>query len=197
MTSGRKVLRLGLMACLSATGLAVPSAGSTPAQASPDEQGVWELERAYWRYVQDDDLRAYRGLWHENFLGWPSVSDAPVQKEHITDWITSQTSKGLRFKTIEFKPAPIRITGGIGMACYWVTYAWLDKDGKGEARTIRVTHAWHKDGGPWQIIGGMSMPEVGTETVARWGHARASDSPPGPAAYNAPSLAVLSVARGG
>jgi len=39
------------------------------------------------------------------------------------------------------------------------TYKWLDKNGKGDARTIRVTHTWRKQGKTWQIIGGMSMLE--------------------------------------
>ncbi len=46
------------------------------------------------------------------------------------------------------------------MLYYWLTYAWLDKDGKGAHHTLRVTHTWLKDGKDWRIIGGMSMPEA-------------------------------------
>ncbi|PYK11449.1 MAG: hypothetical protein DME61_00680 [Verrucomicrobia bacterium] len=63
-----------------------------------DEQTLWHLERAYWQYVENNDLSTYTNLWHEDFLGWPSISSVPVRKDHITDWITSQTSKGLTFK---------------------------------------------------------------------------------------------------
>ena len=80
--------------------------------------------------MQSNDLKSYVLLWHEAFLGWPSVSATPVSKEHITDWITAQTTKGWRFQTVEVKPA-----------------------------AIRITHAWRRDGKGWQIIGGMSMPE--------------------------------------
>jgi len=132
------------------------------AQTSKDEQTVWNLERAYWRYVQDNDLSAYSNLWHKDFLGWPSVTAAPVRKDHITDWITAQTSKSLVFKTGEFKPAAIQVTGDVAMVCYWITFKWLDKDGNGTARTLRITHAWLKTGNDWQIIGGMSMPEPET-----------------------------------
>src|SRR5207248_3626711 len=72
---------------------------TSPSQASGDEQTLWNLERAYWRYVEHNDLAAYSDLWHKDFLGWPSVSSAPVRKDHITDWVTSQTAKGLAFKT--------------------------------------------------------------------------------------------------
>ena len=67
------------------------------AEESADEQALWKLEHDYWHYVQENDLAAYSTLWHERFLGWPSVSPVPVHKDHITDWITSQTSKGLKF----------------------------------------------------------------------------------------------------
>lgn len=133
-----------------------------PSQESEDEQTLWNLERAYWRYVQDNDLSAYSGLWHKDFLGWPSVSAAPVRKDHITDWITSQTNNGLTFKTGEFKPAAMQVTRDVGVACYWITFNWLDKDGNGMANTIRITHAWLRTGNDWCIIGGMSMPEPDT-----------------------------------
>jgi uncharacterized protein DUF4440 len=104
--------------------------------------------------------RPYSTLLNKDFLGWPSVSAAPVRKDHITDWITSQTSKGLTFKTVELKPAAVQVTGDIAMVCYWITLRWVDKEGKGPSQTVRITHAWRKTADEWQIIGGMSMPEA-------------------------------------
>jgi ketosteroid isomerase-like protein len=126
---------------------------------SGDEQTLWNLEHAYWQYVEKNDLAAYSNLWHKDFLGWPSVSSAPVRKDHIIDWITSQTSKGLAFKAGELKPAEIQVTGDVAFTCYWITLSWVDKDGKGAPHTFRITHAWLRSGKDWQIIGGMSMPE--------------------------------------
>ena len=128
-------------------------------EMSADEQALWALERAYWHYVEKNDLAAYSNLWHQDFLGWPSVSSAPVRKDHITDWITSQTSKDLAFKAGEFKLAGIQVTGDVAFACYWITFKWVDKDGKEAAHTLRITHAWLRSGKDWRIIGGMSMPE--------------------------------------
>ena len=153
---------LGVIPFLLIGALAVSSRGTTQPQASEDEQTLWNLEHAYWRYVQDNDLPSYSNLWHNDFLGWPSVSAAPVRKDHITDWITSQTSKGLAFKSGEFKPAAMQITGDVAMACYWITLQWLDKEGHGTAQAIRITHAWLRTGKDWRIIGGMSMPEPET-----------------------------------
>lgn len=157
----RRAFVLGVLVCLLAGAAAIASAET--AQASADEQAVWHLEHAYWSYVQANNLGAYSDLWHKDFLGWPSSSAAPVRKDHITDWITSQTAKGMALKSLDFKPASIQVTGDIVVACYWITFQWLDKDGKGDTHTLRITHTWLRDGidkdKNWRIIGGMSMPE--------------------------------------
>jgi ketosteroid isomerase-like protein len=153
--------RIGVMMLFLLAPLAVvPFSRTTQAQASGTEEALWKLEHTYWDYVQRNDLPSYLGLWDKDFLGWPAVSATPVHKDHITDWITSQTGKGLRFKSVEFKPAAIQVNGEVAVTCYWMTYQWLDKDGKGATHTLRVTHTLIKDGKDWHIIGGMSMPEA-------------------------------------
>lgn len=158
MLNGR---RSSLFPFLSATLLVVSLQATTQSQTSEKEQALWKLEHTYWNYVQDNDLPAYLGLWHKDFLGWPSVSAAPVRKDHITDWITAQTNRGLAFKIVEFKPAAIQVSGDVAVTCYWITYEWLDKEGNGTAHTTRITHTLFRDGKDWHIIGGMSMPDGG------------------------------------
>src|SRR5579883_1211362 len=62
---------------------------SNGAPLPSEAQILWNFEHTYWQYVEENDLTAYRKLWHKDFLGWPYVSEAPVHKDHITDWITS------------------------------------------------------------------------------------------------------------
>jgi ketosteroid isomerase-like protein len=160
MPKYRLVFALCTVACLFVGTFAVISIAKNQSKASESEQALWNLEHEYWRHVQDNDLPAYLTLWHQDFLGWPLVSAAPVRKDHITDWIASQTSKGLHFNAGELRPAAIHVTGDIAVAYYWMTYSWQDKDGKGDSRTTRVTHTWLKEGNVWRIIGGMSMQET-------------------------------------
>jgi len=156
-------MRLCVLFCwaclLGSAGHSFSSELTSPSQGSGDERAIWDLEHAYWHYVENNDLAAYSNLWHKDFLGWPSVSSAPVRKDHITDWITSQTTKGLRFNTGDFKPAALQVTGDVAFACYWITFKWVDKDGNGAPHTLRITHAWVRSGQDWRIIAGMSMPE--------------------------------------
>ena len=125
-----------------------------------NEQAIWDLEHSYWRYVQENNLSAYLSLWHKDFLGWPFVNEAPVRKDHITDWITSRTTKGLAFRLVALKLAGIQISGDLAVVCYWVKTQWADKAGASTDVNLRVMHTWVKAADGWQIVGGMSMPEA-------------------------------------
>jgi ketosteroid isomerase-like protein len=89
------------------------------AQGSTKEEAqVWNLEKAYWDYVKANDVDKYRALWHEDFLGWPFVSSAPVRKDHITDWITSNTSKGVKLRFYSIEQLAIHVTGNVAIDHY-------------------------------------------------------------------------------
>ena len=124
-----------------------------------DEAQVWNLEKAYWEYVKANDLEKYRALWHEDFLGWPFVSSAPVRKDHITDWITLNTSKGVKLQSYSIEQLAIQVTGDIAINHYRIKANWATKE-EVEARkdALRITHTWIRTHGSWQIVGGMSAP---------------------------------------
>ena len=132
------------------------------AQQSPEEEAVWKLEHSYWEDVKAVDLASYRDLWHPNFVGWPFVSAQPARKDHITDWITANTEKGLHLESYSLKPAASQATENLVVIHYWVTGAWTDKNHHGEPHTLRITHTWIRVGKGWQIIAGMSAPEPET-----------------------------------
>lgn len=127
--------------------------------SAKEEAQVWQLEKAYWEYVKANELGKYRALWHENFLGWPFVSTAPVQKDHITDWITANTSKGIALQSFSIEQLAIEVTGDIAVNYYRINATWANGAGA-EVRTerLRITHTWTRTHGAWQIIGGMSAP---------------------------------------
>ena len=127
--------------------------------SAKDEAQIWNLEKAYWDYVKANDLEKYRTLWHENFLGWPFVSPSPVGKEHITDWITANTSKGLKLQSYAIEQLGIHVSGDVAIDHYRMKANWSNGEGA-QARTdaFRVTHTWIRTNGTWQIIGGMSAP---------------------------------------
>src|SRR5436190_22523560 len=127
--------------------------------SAKDETQVWELEKAYWEYAKANDLEKYRGLWHEDFVGWPTSSSTPMRKDHITDWITRNTSKGVKMQSYAIEQSAIQVTGDIAIDHY---RGKIDRAGPGltESNTevVRITHTWLRADGSWQIIGGMSAP---------------------------------------
>jgi len=127
--------------------------------AANDGAQVWELEKAYWEYVKVNDLEKYRALWHEDFLGWPSFSSTPLRKDHITDWITRNTSEGVKLQSYAIEQLGIQLTGDIAINHYRVKMVWSGP-GPTESKTevLRITHTWLKSHGSWRIIGGMSAP---------------------------------------
>lgn len=142
---------IGFLAVLAAAALAQDSTG--------DEKEIWTQEKAYWEYVKANDLEKYRALWHENFLGWPYVSSSPVRKDQITDWITANTSKGVKLQSYAIEQLAIQVTGDIAINYYRINLSWATSEGV-EARkdALRITHTWTRAHGTWQILGGMSAP---------------------------------------
>ena len=124
------------------------------------EQEIWNLEKSYWEYVKANDLQRYRALWHDDFVGWPFVSAAPVQKDHITDWITNNISKGLKLRSYSIEQLAVRITGDVAIDHYRIKVNWASSDTDEVVRTdaMRITHTWIETNGTWQILGGMSAP---------------------------------------
>jgi len=124
-----------------------------------EEAQIWQLEKAYWEYVKANDLEKYRALWHADFVGWPFVSPAPVRKDHVTNWITANTSKGISLQSYSIEQLAIQATADIAVNYYRISLTWANSAGA-EFRTdkMRITHTWIRTHDTWQIIGGLSSP---------------------------------------
>ena len=139
--------------------LLVMLAAAIGKEAGNDEAQVWSLEKSYWEYVKASDLESYRALWHENFLGWPYVSVLPVRKDHITDWITVNTSKGVKLQSYSIEQLAIQVTGNIAANHYRIKMTWSGpKSTDTKTETFRIHHSWLRRGDTWQILAGMSAP---------------------------------------
>lgn len=123
-----------------------------------DRDKVWALEHDYWRFVQAGDMKSYRALWHENFVGWPDSSPQPARKAHVTDWYDNVVKNGQTLQSWELEPMEFQLTTPVAVTHYRMHCVWVDKNGKTEAETFRVHHTWLRVGNGWQIIAGMSAP---------------------------------------
>ena len=142
---------------------ALTAAAVFAADLTKDEAQIWNLEKAYWEYVKINDLEKYGALWHDDFVGWPFVSPAPVRKGHITDWITNNTSKGLKLRSYSIEQLAVQVTGDVAVDHYRIKLNWTRGDTSEVVRTdaMRITHTWIRTDRTWQILGGMSAPVNG------------------------------------
>lgn len=128
----------------------------TPAQEwSETEQEIWKNEKAYLEFRQKGDLEAMAEMWHENFVGWPSWAEQPVNKEFAVAAIKERLSHA-KLVSFELKPAAIEVFGNVAINHYFVSGVWQDSEGNEVRTTTRITHTWMKQDGKWKIIGGMS-----------------------------------------
>ena len=122
---------------------------------TPVEAEIWELERAYLRHLQTEDLAGLAEFWHEAFIGWPSHAAEPV------DRATSEASISTLLETVQilsfdFHPLMIRVIGDLAVVQYLVDLDTEDADGSRSSSSFRITHTWLEEEGRWRIVGGMS-----------------------------------------
>ena len=124
-----------------------------------DEAQVWNLEKGYWEYVKANDLEKYRALWHDDFVGWPLFSSAPVRKDQVTGWITANMSRGVKLQSFSIEQLAIQVIHDTAIVHYRIKMVWAGP-GPTESNTeiLRATHTWLRTHGAWQIIGGMAAP---------------------------------------
>lgn len=124
-----------------------------------DEASVWKLEEDYWVYVKNQDLDAYRSLWDERFVGWPSFSPRPMGKDHIADWIAPLHADPSKVFDYELKREAVRSFGEIVVAHYLYREVYRSpktNDVLEEGPWRRIMHTWMRRGKSFRIVTGMS-----------------------------------------
>lgn len=130
-------------------------------ELTENEKAVWHLEEYYWVYVQASDLEAYRTLWDDRFVGWPSFSPDPLGVKDISSWIPLLHQNPAESFNYELTPKAVREFGDIVVTHYLVREFWESTE-TGEVireEKVRITHTWKRSGDTWRIITGMSSPD--------------------------------------
>jgi hypothetical protein len=130
-------------------------------QPSAAVLAVWEMEDAYWRYVQGGDVDRYLTLWHEDFIGWPCAFGAlhPVGKDSIGSWVERIRDEELKF-TYKIRREAGQDFGAVVAVHYSTPMIYEYPDGRvtGKDQLYKFTHTWLWNGTGWQIISGMCAP---------------------------------------
>ncbi len=122
---------------------------------SPSEQELWNLEKTYMTLLQEGNIKGLSEFWHQDFIGWPSHSSRPVDRN---EGIVSLEALLVNMKSssFTFHPQAIQIAGEVAIVHYEVEFEVENTEGEKKEDSYRVTHTWLKDNGNWRNLGGMS-----------------------------------------
>jgi hypothetical protein len=82
-----------------------------------------------------------------------------VRKDHVTDWITENMSKGVKLQSFSVEQLAIQVIRDIAINHYRIKMSWTGAEpADALTETLRITHTWIRTHGAWQIIGGMAAP---------------------------------------
>jgi ketosteroid isomerase-like protein len=127
---------------------------------SPAEQEVWDRELSYWEARKTGNLEAFMALWHDDFAGWPLRDASPIGKSNVLLFFESEkanTQPGSL--TVALERLSVRVYGDTAVVFYRVRYSRLDKAGSRIETQGRFSHTFHRSGGVWLIVSGMSADE--------------------------------------
>ena len=121
------------------------------------ENEAWQMEEKYWDYVQKIDTVAYKKLWHDDFIGYPSFGDGVSDISKIAIWIPElHKDPNLKFSYKLYRKATNAIDDVV-IVFYDADEFFTNKDGiVVRKETFKFTHTWKKYNNNWVILGGMA-----------------------------------------
>lgn len=128
---------------------------ASPPEPPTIEAHIWSLEKQYLGNIRDRKLDEVQQILHPDFIGWPSHSAQPVDRDAARGSLESLL-EGIRIISMEMKPGILKLTGDLAVTHYNAETSHEDKDGAQVTSLLRITHTWLKTSAGWKIIGGMS-----------------------------------------
>lgn len=121
------------------------------------ENEAWQMEELYWEYVQKNDTVAYKKLWHEDFIGYPSFGDGVSDKSKIAGWIPELHKDPDQVFSYKLYRKATNAIDDVVIVFYDADEIWSDKENNVVRKaTLKFTHTWKKYDEGWLILGGMA-----------------------------------------
>lgn len=117
----------------------------------PEEQQVWQRERAYWELFCKGD-EACLELLDDGFLGWPHTADAPQDKKALVATLRLYQEKPV---TPALEPVGVSVADSVAVVHLRRTLAGPEAPPVADQIPLRVLHTWVKRNGAWYLVGGM------------------------------------------
>lgn len=125
------------------------------------ENEVWRMEELYWDCVLKNDTIAYKKLWHNDFIGYPSFGDGVSDKSKIASWIPKLYEDKSRIYSVKLNRKAVNSIADVVIVFYDYDRFWTDEQNNIlEKNTFKITHTWKKMGDTWLILGGMAADNI-------------------------------------
>jgi ketosteroid isomerase-like protein len=119
------------------------------------ERQIWALEEAYVTAFKKAEHEGILALLHSRFLGWPDSQGEPIVKSEAVRYLQENHAQPAAL-SFEIDRAGIRVFGDVVITHYVLNITGNGAEDAGQARAIRITHTWIREGSDWKILGGMS-----------------------------------------
>lgn len=126
-----------------------------PQLYQPAEQEIWKLEEAYIANYMDANHSGILSIYHKDFIGWPDTEPRPARKSDMPEYLRCRFPE-LSSAEIEIERNGIQIIKDVAINYYTFHLSFINEDGEVIKQSTRMTHTWLREGGQWQILGGMS-----------------------------------------
>jgi hypothetical protein len=170
MFNGRNILILGVLFLLTATINSCKEKNNDSVKANAFkstvnkdtlQNQVWQMEEKYWDYVEKIDTVAYKKLWHEQFIGYPSFGNGVSKKSAIAAWIPELHKDTTLIFSFKLYKKAVNAIDDVVIVFYDADEIWTDKENKVVRKeTFKFTHTWKKYDDTWVILGGMAAKKI-------------------------------------
>ena len=122
---------------------------------------AWQMEEKYWDYVDKIDTVAYKKLWHDEFIGYPSFGNGVSSKNGIAVWIPELHKDTTLIFSFKLDKKAVNAIDDVVIVYYDADEIWTNKENKVVRKEkYKFTHTWKKYGDKWLILGGMAAKKV-------------------------------------
>lgn len=131
----------------------VDSAGNV----KDSSEKMWEMERKYWKSLENKDLETYASFLDPNFSDWPAYEEKPIGSTNkMLDFIDKIVPNLKSFKT-DLIPMEIRVFDDVFFTYSLVNSVMKFNNGETRIETFRILHIWKSKGESWKMVGGMQL----------------------------------------
>ena len=149
-----------VLAGVAVLAFALPAAAQPAATSAKDE--IWALEQAIYAGRASGDMSAYIDHTSPDYLSWPPTSTKPMGPADLKAGAATMRRDSQEKLVMEFMGFSQH---GDTAIIYYKTHRTRRVDGTPSDDHFETTHTWLREGGKWQVFGGLARQMDGARNL--------------------------------